>query len=125
MTSVLSRLTPEITNQGRKKVLHRRGRTSTEPIIKIKGANINPTRVHGLRDGTGLQNDRVDGKCEENRAKRVALLNAPCAGNDLRSRRGGASEEDAVIDDNSSPPTESAKGNEHEQTSAQTTYGPS
>ena len=45
----------------------------------------------------GLQNDRVDGKCEENWAKRVALLNAPCAGNDLRSRRGGDSAEDAVM----------------------------
>ena len=71
---------------------YRRGRTSTEPVIKIKGANINPTRVHSLRGSTNLQNDRVDGKREENRAKRVALLNAPRAGNDLRSRHGGASE---------------------------------
>ena len=51
----------------------------------------------GFCGSTGLQNDRVDGKLEENRAKRVALLNAPRAGNGLRSRHGGASEEDAIM----------------------------
>ena len=53
--------------------------------------------MHGLRDSTGFQNDRVDGKREEKRAKRVALLNSPCAGNNVRSRHGGASEEDAIM----------------------------
>ena len=41
--------------------------------------------------------DRVDGECEKNRTWGVPLLNAPCAGNNLRSDTAGASEEGALV----------------------------
>ena len=50
-----------------------------------------------LRSMSGFLDDRVDGECEKNRTLGVSLLNAPCAGNNLRSDTAGASEEGALV----------------------------
>ena len=65
--------TPEAANQGRKKVPHRRGRTGAEPVIEVKGANVNPTWVSSLRGSTGLHNDRWMAS-----AKRTGPRGSPC-----------------------------------------------
>ena len=88
---------PKATDQGRKEVPKSRSRTCAKPIIEEERTNVDATRKQGLRGSTGLSNDRLDGKSEEDRAQRVALLNSPRTGNNLRSRHTRASEEDTVV----------------------------
>ena len=102
MTSVLSKIDlepnePKATDQGREEVPKSRSRTCAEPIIMEERTNVNATQMQGLRGRTGLSNDRLDGKSEEDRAQRVALLHSPRTGNNLRCRHTRASEEDTVV----------------------------
>ena len=73
-----------------------RSRTCAKPIVEEERTDVNATQKQGLRGSMGVSNGKLGGKSEEDQ-ERVALLNTPGTGNNLRSRHTRASEEDTVM----------------------------
>ena len=87
MISVLSMLTVEAFNESGKEAADGWGGTSTEAVGEEKGADIDASRMRGLRGGTGLSDGKVDRQSEEDRTEGVPLLHSPSAGNGLQRSR--------------------------------------
>ena len=56
-----------------------RGGTSAENVVEEEGADINASRMQGLRGCAGLSNGWVNSQSKEHRTEGVSLLNTPRA----------------------------------------------
>ena len=74
-----------------------RGGTSAEAVVEEEGADINASRMQGLRGGAGLSNGWVNSQSKEHRTEGVSLLNTPSAVNGLQSDMARTSEQGALM----------------------------
>ena len=79
----------EAFNESGKEAVDGWGGIGTEAVVEEKGADIDATRMRGLRGGTGLSDGRVDRQSEEDRTEGVPLLHSPSAGNGLQGHTTG------------------------------------
>ena len=74
-----------------------RGGTRAEAVIEEEGADINASRMQGLRGGAGLSDGWVNSQSKEHRTEGVTLLNTPSAVDGLQSDMARTSEQGALM----------------------------